>query len=132
MSAPPKTVHRKKYVLIVDDEAPIVDTLAVILRRSGYDAVPAYDAMTALLLCRTNCPDLVISDVMMPAMNGIEMAIQVQESCRECKILLFSGMAASADLLEAARQGGHEFELVSKPIHPADLLLRLSAAGVRP
>ena len=53
-------------------------------------------------------PDLVISDVIMPDMNGIDAAIQIRGFLPSCKILLFSGQAATADLLENARQRGHD------------------------
>ena len=62
-------------VLVVDDEPSITDTLVAILRTAGYDAAPSYDAETALSLCESLRPDLLITDVVMPGMNGIEMAI---------------------------------------------------------
>jgi CheY-like chemotaxis protein len=70
-------------------------------------------------------PDLIISDVIMPDMNGIEAAIQIRKFLPECKILLFSGQAATADLLKTARAQGHEFEILAKPVHPQDLLAKL-------
>ena len=62
---------------------------------------------------------------MMPGMTGIELAIQFRQAQPACKALLFSGQAATADLLEKAREQGHDFDLLSKPIHPADLLAKL-------
>jgi DNA-binding NarL/FixJ family response regulator len=61
---------------------------------------------------------------MMPEMNGIDLAIAVKSIHRECKILLFSGQSATADLLENARKLGHDFEL-PKTVHPADPLAKL-------
>jgi hypothetical protein len=58
-------------------------------------------------------------------MTGIEAAIITRAKLPNCKILLFSGQAATVQLLEQARAQGHEFEILSKPIHPADLLERL-------
>jgi hypothetical protein len=49
----------------------------------------------------------------------------VRQSVPGCKILLFSGQAATADLLETARAQGHEFEILAKPVHPQDLLAKL-------
>lgn len=115
----------QKSVLIVDDETAIADTLAVILRNAGYHAVALYDPLKALQCCQAACPDLVISDVMMPAMNGIEMAVQIQRLCPDAQVLLFSGMAVSYDLLAEARTRGHSFELLSKPVHPGDLLAKI-------
>ena len=61
----------------------------------------------------------------MPGMTGIEVAIIVRTQLPDCKILLFSGQAATAELLEKAKAQGHEFEILSKPLHPADLLEKL-------
>jgi CheY-like chemotaxis protein len=70
-------------------------------------------------------PDLVIADVVMPELSGIDFAIRFKEECSTCKVLLFSGQAVTADLLEAARKQGHDFEVLAKPIHPTDLLARI-------
>ena len=64
-------------------------------------------------------------DVIMPDMNGIEAAIHIRKFLPSCKVLLFSGQAATADLLESARSQGHEFEILAKPVHPQDLLAKL-------
>jgi len=113
-------------VLVVDDEQTIADTLAVILSRSGFSVRKAYDGKYAFEIARQNPPRLVISDVMMPEMTGVELAIALKNSIPECQILLFSGQAATADLLERARAEGHDFAIVSKPIHPKDLIRRIS------
>ena len=116
---------RKPRVLVVDDEHIIADTLAKILDLNGYEATAAYTGTEAVDSARALQPDLVISDVIMPDMNGIEAAIQIRQFLPGCKILLFSGQAATAGLLESARAQGHEFEILAKPIHPADLLAKL-------
>ncbi len=116
-----------KHVLIVDDEPCIADTLSAILRQFGYQARAAYDAAGALAACESNTPDLVISDVAMPGMNGIELAIRLRRCYPGCKILLFSGTASTTDLLESARSQGYDFELMAKPVHPSDLLAKLMA-----
>jgi len=115
----------KPKVLVVDDERVIADTLAIILNQSGFDASAVYTGTDAVETARANKPDLIISDVIMPDMNGIEAAIRVRQILPQCKILLFSGQAATADLLEKARLEGHEFEILAKPVHPQDLLAKL-------
>jgi len=109
-------------VFVVDDEQVIALTLTTILKQSGFDATAFNSPIEALEKAREESPDLIISDVVMPGMSGVELAIQLQALCPNCKILLFSGQAATADLLSAARKSGHNFELLSKPIHPTDLL----------
>jgi CheY-like chemotaxis protein len=118
---------RRRVVLVVDDERVIADTLSVILSRSGFSVLTAYDGESALKLASTASPDLLLSDVMLgPGMDGTRLAIQLIDCCPECKVLLFSGHAATADLLANARAAGHEFALLTKPVHPADLLRRIS------
>lgn len=112
-------------VLVVDDEHVIADTLSIILNQNGYDASAVYSGIAAVDRARELKPELVISDVIMQDMNGIEAAIRIREILPGCKILLFSGQAATADLLERARTQGHEFEILAKPVHPQDLLAKL-------
>lgn len=115
----------KPKVLVVDDEHVIADTLAIILNQHGFDASAVHTGTAAVERARNIKPDLVISDVIMPDMNGIEAAIHIRGFLPSCKILLFSGQAATADLLESARAQGHEFEILAKPVHPQDLLAKL-------
>lgn len=115
----------KPRVLVVDDERVIADTLAIILNQAGFQASAVYTGTSAVERARTERPDLIISDVIMPDMNGIEAAIKIRQILPGCKILLFSGQAATADLLEKARLEGHEFEILAKPVHPQDLLAKL-------
>ncbi len=116
---------KKKKVLVVDDEHVIADTLAIILNQHGFDATAVYTGTGAVEQARNLHPDLIISDVIMPDMDGIEAAIRIRVFLPDCKILLFSGQAATADLLESARARGHEFEILAKPVHPQDLLAKL-------
>lgn len=117
----------KPKVLVVDDEHVIADTLAIILNQNGFEALPIYTGEDAINRARKMRPDLLISDVIFKneAITGIDVAIQVRQSVPGCKILLFSGQAATADLLENARAQGHEFEILAKPVHPQDLLSKL-------
>ncbi len=116
----------KHSVLIVDDEKNIADTVALILQDAGYAAKPAYDGSVALSMTREHAPDLIISDVLMPGINGIELAITVRLQYPHCIVLLLSGQAASADMLEEARARGYEFELLAKPLEPEDLLKKVA------
>jgi DNA-binding response OmpR family regulator len=117
----------KRVVFVVDDEAVIAQTLAVILNQAGFQAT-AFDRPEKAIAARAElAPDLLISDVMMPGMTGVELAIHFREAQPDCKVLLFSGEAATADLLREAREQGYDFDLLSKPVHPADLLAKLRA-----
>jgi len=114
-----------RVVFVVDDEPVIAQSLAVILKQAGFEA-SAFDHPDKAIAARAKLlPDLLISDVMMPGMTGIELAIHFRKAQPECKVLLFSGQAVTADLLREARQRGYDFDLLSKPVHPADLLAKL-------
>lgn len=117
----------KPRVLVADDEQVIANTLAIILNQAGFEARAVYSGEKALETLSTFQPDMLISDVIMTGMTGIEAAIQTRQQLPNCKILLFSGQAATADLLERARAQGHEFEILAKPVHPTDLLAKLRA-----
>ena len=73
-------------IFVVDDEMAIADILVVILRKSG-SATAFYSARSAIEQAEICCPDLIVSDVVMPEMNGVEMAVHFRErhpACRFC------------------------------------------------
>jgi CheY-like chemotaxis protein len=119
---PEDTSAYRPVVLVVDDESAIADTLTEILSRSGYAAMTAYDGNDALETALMTPPEMLITDVILPGMSGVELAITVRRIFPDCKILLFSGQASTADLLTSAKREGHHFTLLSKPVHPRDLL----------
>lgn len=115
----------KPRVLVADDERSVADTLVIILQQAGFDATAVYNGGAAIALASELRPDIMITDVMMPGMNGIESAIQIREMLPNCRIVISSGQTATVDLLESARARGHEFEILAKPFHPHDLLAKL-------
>ena len=119
-------VHEKlPSVFIVDDEHIIAETLTVILQKSGFAARCFTDPLEALVAVRMQPPDLILSDVMMPELSGVDLAIAIQKEFPVCKVILFSGHAQTTDLLLVAREQGHDFSILDKPFHPADLLRRI-------
>jgi CheY-like chemotaxis protein len=125
MSETGTTTAQKSRVLVADDEQVIANTLAIILNQAGFEARAVYSGEKAIEALDSFKPDMLISDVIMTGMTGIEAAIATRQQLPNCKILLFSGQAATADLLEKARAEGHEFEILAKPVHPTDLLAKL-------
>jgi CheY-like chemotaxis protein len=97
----------------------------MILNQSGFEARAVYSGEKALEAASELKPDMLISDVIMAGLNGIDAAIRIRALLPQIKILLFSGQAATADLLEKARAKGYEFEILAKPVHPHDLLTKL-------
>jgi DNA-binding NtrC family response regulator len=118
--------QQKKRVLIVDDESVIADSLAINFSNEGYEARAVYSAEQALQLFSEWVAQLAIIDVRLPGMNGIDLAIQLKELYPECKVALFAGQAATGDLAGSARQSGHSFDVLEKPIHPTALLILAS------
>ncbi len=114
-----------KRIFVVDDERIIADSLATILNNSGYQASAFYGAESALLACELANPDCLITDVVMPGMNGIDLAVMIRDRFPACRVLVFSGQAATADLLTTIRGRGHDFDVLPKPVHPKELLARL-------
>ena len=120
-------------IFVVDDEPVIATTLTAILKMHGFSAIYFTAPRDALNAARVKSPDLLISDVEMPGISGIDLAIQMKAQFPTCKILLLSGQAATLDLLQQARALGHNFDLLLKPIPPTEFLLeiekRVSDAG---
>jgi CheY-like chemotaxis protein len=112
----------KVKILVVDDESAIAETLVEILNGEGFDAIAASAGDSALASAQTFAPDIVISDVVMPGMSGVELGIQLRELLPRCRVILFSGQMATVDLLGEARKRGHEFEIVAKPVKPQVLI----------
>jgi CheY-like chemotaxis protein len=119
-------VKEAPVILIVDDEKVIADTLSIILTHAGFITMTAYDGVSALRIANAITPALLISDVVMPGITGVELAIMLTQSIPDLKVLLFSGQASTVDLLEKARRGGHHFTALTKPVHPTDMLKRIS------
>jgi CheY-like chemotaxis protein len=116
----------QRRVLVVDDERLIADSVATILNRNGFEAIARYSGTAALQSVHEQCPDIVVSDVMMPDFNGIQLAKAVRSLCPQARIVLFSGNVDAASLLDDASVEGYFFEILAKPVHPIKLLKTLS------
>jgi CheY-like chemotaxis protein len=119
-------------VLVVDDEPVIADTLVEILMSEGFAATAAYSGEDAAQIASLTPPDLLLSDVMMGGMNGIELAMEMQKLAPDCRILLLSGQAAAVNLLAKSPASVDKLTVLPKPIHPAELLLEISRVGINP
>lgn len=113
-------------VLVVDDEVVIAETLAKILQQHGYAVFTAYDGEDAIDAALLRPPELVISDIMLPGMNGIELGITIRRIFPDCKVILSSGKPHSRNLLEAALSAGNHFVFLQKPVPPTLLLAHVS------
>jgi DNA-binding response OmpR family regulator len=116
-------------IVVVDDEEMITSSLGEILGREGFDVFAFTNPLKALERMETVGPDLLISDVMMPQLNGIDLAIKTRIVRPECRILLFS--AAASELTQEAWADGHDFRLLQKPVHPDELLREIAMLQVK-
>lgn len=113
-------------LLIVDDERLIADTLATIFNGSGYEARPAYSAEQALEVIVGWDPAIAIIDVIMPAMNGIDLGILLRAKRPSIQVMLISGQMVTGLPIGEARKKEHPFETLAKPI-PVSQLLEMTA-----
>ena len=120
----PDSAHKPK-VLIADDERVIADTLAAILNQVGFEARAAYSAGEALDIARGFNPDLLVCDVIMEDMSGIQAAMRMKASLPELRVFLLSGQTATPELLAREKADGYGFEVLTKPVHPLNLISRL-------
>lgn len=116
------TRPHKVKILVVDDESTIANTLVEILAGEGFEAVAALNGDSAVELAQTFKPNIVLSDVVIPGINGVQAGIKIRSLLPNCRVILFSGQAATLDLLREARRQGHDFEILAKPIKPETLL----------
>jgi CheY-like chemotaxis protein len=120
----PETVVSPK-VLIADDERVIADTLVAILNHGGFEARAAYSSSQALDIASAFRPDMLISDVIMDEMNGIEAAVRIKAMLPDVRVFLLSGQTTTPELLEKEKADGYGFEVMIKPVHPRELISRL-------
>jgi DNA-binding NtrC family response regulator len=109
-------------VFVVDDEEDIAKMFAVVLQMNLFNAIAYSDPLLALQAAQRKPPDYLLTDVVMPGMNGVELAIQVKAVAPQCKMLIFSGQEDSERLIEKARERGYDLTLVLKPIHPTKMV----------
>ena len=119
------TPRANGYAVIIDDEKLIADTLVMILEKFGYVASAAYSGEDGVALARAFKPDIVISDVVMPGMTGLDVALALKEIHPACRVILISGDTSTNDLLQKASSAGENFEVLAKPVHPLELIKKI-------
>ncbi len=112
-----------KTVLAVDDEKHIVRLVQINLQRAGYNVVTASDGKQALDMIEAEPPDMVISDVMMPFMDGFELLKRLKQNpvTRELPIIMLTAKAMDSDVYEGWRAGADFY--LTKPFNPQELLM---------
>lgn len=115
-------------ILVVEDEAVVLHTLELILRQNGYDVRGARDGAEALTIASVFSPNILLCDINLPDIDGIQISLQIRRDFPSCRIVLLSGQITSTELLEEAERNGHRFEVLAKPTEPQQLL-RVLAGG---
>jgi DNA-binding response OmpR family regulator len=113
-------------VLVVDDEPTIVEVVARYIERAGYETYEAGDGPEALRLAELHRPDLVVLDVMLPGLDGIEVLRRLQERPgKRVAVILLTARGEENDRLVGLRHGADDY--VVKPFSPAELVARVEA-----
>jgi two-component system catabolic regulation response regulator CreB len=115
-------MKRTHQVYVVDDEPLIASTLAAILSDSGYEVEFFTNPLEALAAVVPSSPAILVSDVTMPDLTGVELAMRVLDICPRCKVFLMSALDSIDELLEAAGALEAEIPFMRKPFHPGVLL----------
>ena len=114
----------KEKILIVDDEKDIRNLIEIYLKSEGYETLKAKDGEEALYLLKGNDVDLVILDVMMPKLNGIETCIKIREE-NELPIIMLSAKSEDIDKILGLNMGADDY--LSKPFNTLELIARVKS-----
>ncbi len=117
----------KERILVVDDEEDILKLIEYNLQKSGYRVICAVNAETALRIIRLNAPDLILLDLMLPDMDGLEVTrtLKGDEKLRGVPIIMITAKGGEADVVAGLELGADDY--VTKPFSPRVLLARVRA-----
>jgi DNA-binding response OmpR family regulator len=115
----------KKQILVVDDEIGALTLIGIMLERGGFSVLKAKDAKSALAVLDTNTPDLIILDVMMPGMNGIELCrvIRERQDTGQTPVLILSARGDAESIMRGIEAGANDY--LPKPILHHDLVAKV-------
>jgi two-component system, OmpR family, alkaline phosphatase synthesis response regulator PhoP len=113
-----------KRVLVVDDDVKIVELVKIYLARDGYTVIPAYNGDDALRLAREAHPDLVVLDIMLPGMDGLEVCRRLRSES-DVPVILLTAKTTEQDRIAGLDLGADDY--VTKPFSPKELAARVRA-----
>lgn len=122
-------MNRTVSIVVVDDERPLVDLVARYLRREGYEVHAAYDGEEALAVIDQVRPDVIVLDLMLPGIDGLEVARRVREDA-DPYIVMLTARSDEVDRIVGLRVGADDY--VTKPFSPNELVARIQAMLRRP
>jgi two-component system response regulator VicR len=111
-------------ILVCEDEEILLTSLEFRLKKQGFEIILAKDGKEAIEKIKTESPDLIVADVMMPNVSGLELITFVRKKMKsDLPIIMISAMGNDEVVLEAFRLGATDF--ISKPFKPSELVLRI-------
>ncbi len=113
--------NRELKILLVDDNEAVRKTLEMVLVGRGYSVVSAESGAAALAVISSYLPDILLCDVNLPDENGIDVAVEICRRLRNCRMILISGDPETSQALRRGARDGHQFEILAKPVPPAEL-----------
>lgn len=113
-------------VLIVDDETEFASTLAERLEIRGYNAKAVYSAEDAIASSRTDPPDVILLDLRMPGMSGIQVLKTIKQFNPSIQVIMMTGLGVSQESAEAMESGA--FDCVMKPVDIENVVLKIDDA----
>jgi two-component system alkaline phosphatase synthesis response regulator PhoP len=113
-----------KKILVVDDDVKTVELVRLYLNRDGYRVITAYDGVEALRLARESHPDLIVLDLMLPGVNGLEICRTLRAES-DVPIIMLTAMTTDQDRLTGLELGADDY--VTKPFSPRELAARVRA-----
>jgi two-component system phosphate regulon response regulator PhoB len=113
-------------IMVVDDEADVIDMLVINLRSAGFQVVAVEDGATALAKARTEVPSLIILDLMLPKMPGLEICrvLKSDPATRHIPVIMLTAKAEEVDKIVGLELGADDY--VTKPFSPRELILRIN------
>lgn len=118
-------VERGTSVLVVDDDPTVSDVVRRYLERAGYRVQLAVDGIAALALCARQRPDLVVLDLMLPGVDGLEVCRRLRAVDAGLPIVMLTALGAEADRVVGLEQGADDY--LAKPFSPRELVLRVQS-----
>ena len=118
--------RKNAKILILDDEPDMAENVAGLLRREGYDPVVETESLKAIEVLERDRPDLVVTDLRMPGMDGLAFLERIKERHPEIAVILLTGFATVDSAVEAMKKGASDY--LPKPFSPDELLIRIDKA----
>src|SRR5581483_10691609 len=113
-----------QQVLIVDDERKLVHGLVAYFRQAGFETLTAYDGRTALEIARRDQPDLILLDLMLPELDGMQVCRQIRQTSA-VPIIMLTARVEEADMLSGLEIGADDY--ITKPFSPREVVARARA-----